>query len=182
MKATVLTGFKTPSGKTFLPGDTIEAEPEKLKILESRGRIRIEEVVPEVGQTINKSLTVDPTVPGASGTGLTGQPRTESDPIALAERIAIKFEAETPSDLGRPVIVEDGRVLACENDLPHVRMYAWVLINLRTGQPRPIDVAKAATDCHMTVPENTSRGVIRREGTYTGSMFNIGRAENATGT
>ena len=49
MKAIVLTGFKTATGKTFLPGDTIEAEPEKLKILESRGRVRIkpDQALPE---------------------------------------------------------------------------------------------------------------------------------------
>ena len=46
MKATCIEGFKTPSGKTFLPGDTIDSDPEKIKFLASKGRVRIEEVVP----------------------------------------------------------------------------------------------------------------------------------------
>jgi hypothetical protein len=84
----------------------------------------------------------------------------EPDPVVLAERVALKYESDTPNDPGRPVIVEDGHVLACENDLPHVRVFAWALINLRTGQDRPIDMKKAATDCHMTVPE--TRAAIAR--------------------
>lgn len=77
----------------------------------------------------------------------------QPDPVSLAERIGIKYESETPSTIGKPVIVDRGVVLACENDLPHVRMYAWALINMNTGEPRPIDLLKASRDCRLTIRE-----------------------------
>lgn len=77
----------------------------------------------------------------------------ETDPVEQAERVALKYEAETPSILGKPVIMDRGVVLACENDLPHVKVYAWVLIHLNTGEFRHLDISKASRDCRLTVPE-----------------------------
>ncbi|MHB8423260.1 MAG: hypothetical protein ACYDAM_10950 [Leptospirales bacterium] len=75
------------------------------------------------------------------------------DPEALAERIALKFEEVTPAILGKPVIVDRGHVLACENDLPHVKVYAWALLHLNTGEFRPLDISKAVKDCRLTTQE-----------------------------
>ena len=78
---------------------------------------------------------------------------TESDPVSLAERIAIRYESETPSILGKPVIVDRGVVLACEGDHPHVKVYAWALLHLNTGEARPLDISKAVKDCRLTARE-----------------------------
>jgi hypothetical protein len=80
VKATVIEGFKTPSGKAFLPGDTIEAEPEKLKILESRGRVRIE-VVPEV--VPEKALSVGDWVSFGPAPDRTGQIVSSEEGLAI---------------------------------------------------------------------------------------------------
>jgi len=77
----------------------------------------------------------------------------DQDPVELAERVALKFEADTPSIPGRPIIVDRGVVLACENDLPHVKAYAWALLHLNTGQARTIDLSRASRDCRLTIPE-----------------------------
>ncbi|MHB8421720.1 MAG: hypothetical protein ACYDAM_02965, partial [Leptospirales bacterium] len=75
------------------------------------------------------------------------------DPEALAERIALKFEEITPAILGKPVIVDRGHVLACEGDFPHVKVYAWALLHLNTGEFRSLDISKAVKDCRLTTQE-----------------------------
>ncbi len=90
----------------------------------------------------------------------TRETNPEPDPISIAERVALKFEKVTPSTLGKPVIVDRGVVLAYENDLPHVKVYAWSLVHLHTGRSLPIDTAKVAKDCKLSLSE--ARGAIDR--------------------
>ncbi|MHB1934584.1 MAG: hypothetical protein ACYCR5_09430 [Leptospirillum sp.] len=67
MKATVIEGFKSPSGKVFFPGDTIDSDPEKLKILESRGRVRIEVAPLSVGSWVRSDDRIGQVVSYAEG-------------------------------------------------------------------------------------------------------------------
>ena len=51
------------------------------------------------------------------------------------------------------MIVDRGVVLACEGDHPHVKVYAWALLHLNTGEFRPLDLSKVSRDCRLTVQE-----------------------------
>ncbi len=64
------------------------------------------------------------------------------DPITLAERIGIRFEAETPDEkaLGKPVFTYRGHVLAWEADPPHIKLYAWATCNLFPGRALSVDI------------------------------------------
>ena len=62
-----------------------------------------------------------------------------TDPITLAERVGIRFEAETPESLGNPVFQYRGHILAWENDTPETKVYAWGLVNLFPGRPLSVD-------------------------------------------
>ena len=66
------------------------------------------------------------------------------DPVSIAERVALKFEAETPSDLGKPVLTYRGHVLAWESDPPHIKIYSWATVHLFPGRPLTVDVEPVA--------------------------------------
>ncbi len=61
------------------------------------------------------------------------------DPISLAERAGIRFEAETPENLGKPIFWHRGVPLAWEKDTPKTKVYAWCLVNLFPGRPLALD-------------------------------------------
>lgn len=77
------------------------------------------------------------------------------DPITLAERIGIRFEAETPDEkaLGKPVFQYRGHVLAWEKDTAETKVYAWCLINLFPGRPLSVDIDNTARLLHLTPRE-----------------------------
>ncbi len=82
-------------------------------------------------------------------------PSGEIEPIdadTLIERIGIKYD--TPA-LGKAVLTHprDGSPLAFEGDPPHVRLFAWSLLNIPPGRAAPIDPAKAAKDCQLRLVE-----------------------------
>lgn len=69
------------------------------------------------------------------------------DPVTLAERIGIRFEAETPDEkaLVKPVFQYREHVLAWENDTPETKVYAWGLVNLFPGRPLAVDINSMAS-------------------------------------
>ncbi|MDA8027549.1 MAG: hypothetical protein M0Z25_01005 [Nitrospiraceae bacterium] len=77
------------------------------------------------------------------------------DPISMGERIGIKYASETPEDLGEPVIRHpaDGTPLAYVNDEPHVKVFAWVLLNLRFALSDQLDIGKLARKCRLSIGE-----------------------------
>ncbi len=68
-----------------------------------------------------------------------------TDPITLAERVGIRFEAEIPESLGNPVFQYRGHILAWENDTPETKVYAWGLVNLFPGRPLAVDINSMAS-------------------------------------
>lgn len=86
-------------------------------------------------------------------TDIQTQLMTGEDPVSLDERIGMKFGHETPGDLGVPVIRHpvDGTPLAFENDEPHVKVFAWALLNLRFARWEQLDIGKLATDCGLSI-------------------------------
>ncbi len=66
------------------------------------------------------------------------------DPVSIGERVGIRFENESPANLGKPVYWYKGVPLACENDPPHIRLYAWVTCHLFPGRPLSIDIEPTA--------------------------------------
>ena len=72
-------------------------------------------------------------------------PIEEADPVTLAERVGIRFEAETPENLGNPVFQYRGHILAWENDAPETKVYAWGLVNLFPGRPLAVDINSMAS-------------------------------------
>ena len=68
------------------------------------------------------------------------------EPVILAERIGMRFEAEIPDEkgLGSPVFTYRGHILAWEADPPHIRLYAWCLVNLFPGRPLTVDIDSTA--------------------------------------
>ena len=62
---------------------------------------------------------------------------------------------ETPMAFHAVVIASDGRMLATIADPPEVRVYAWVLLNLRFGPSvsRLTDLSKVALDCRLSLEE-----------------------------
>lgn len=89
------------TGAEYLPGERVDASPEKLRTWAERGLVRIE--------------------------------NTESSCLFSN---------------GRPT----GATLA---DLPHIRVFAWCLVNLRFGPFRssPTDLSKAAEECRLSIEE-----------------------------
>jgi len=92
------------------------------------------------------------------------------DPVSLAERIGIRFEAEIPTPegtggLGKPVFTYQGHVLAWEADPPHVKLYAWCTVNLFPGRPLAIDIDPVGRLLGLT-PAQVREAIIRlvREG------------------
>ncbi|MDA8112540.1 MAG: hypothetical protein M0T83_08815 [Nitrospiraceae bacterium] len=71
------------------------------------------------------------------------------DPETLAERVGIRFDG--PPALGKAVLTHprDGSALAFEGDPPHVRLFAWSLLNVPPGGAVQIDPAKAAKECQL---------------------------------
>lgn len=61
------------------------------------------------------------------------------DPVSISERVAIKYENETPEDLGKPVFWYKGVPLAWENDTAETKVYAWCLTDLFPGRPLSVD-------------------------------------------
>jgi hypothetical protein len=66
----------------------------------------------------------------------------------LIERVGIKYDIPA---IGKPVLAhpQDGRPLAFEGDPPHVRLFAWCLINVPPGGAVHVDTSKAAKDCQL---------------------------------
>ena len=62
---------------------------------------------------------------------------------------------EKPKVLYSVVIASDGRTLATTDDPPEVRVYAWVLLNLRFGPSvsRPTDLSNVALECRLSLEE-----------------------------
>ncbi len=61
-----------------------------------------------------------------------------------AERIGMRFEAETPENLGKPIFWYKGTPLAWENDTAETKVYAWCLTNLFPGRPLSVDIEPVA--------------------------------------
>ncbi|MHB8368809.1 MAG: hypothetical protein ACYDBP_03840 [Leptospirales bacterium] len=79
----------------------------------------------------------------------------EPDPVSLAERIGIRFEAEIPipegtGGLGKSVFTYQGHILAWEADPPHIKVYAWATVNLFPGRPLAVDIPSTATALQLT--------------------------------
>ena len=62
---------------------------------------------------------------------------------------------EKPMALHSVVIASDGRTLATTDDPPEVRLYAWVLLNLRFGPTfsHPTNLSKVALECRLSLEE-----------------------------
>lgn len=102
MEAYALHPLRSKStGAEYLPGERVDAPPEKLRTWEEMGLVRIE----------------------------------NSDSMRLFSN-------------GKAT----GATLA---DLPHIRIFAWSLVNLRFGPllSSPTDLSKAAEECRMPVEE-----------------------------
>lgn len=53
--------------------------------------------------------------------------------------------------IGRPVLCHpDSSPLAFEEDPPHIRLFAWALLNVSLSVPGQIDITKAAKDCRLS--------------------------------
>ena len=84
----------------------------------------------------------------------TNEPETAlADFDSLTERIGIRFDG--PEVSGEPVLFhkEDGRPLAYASDPPHIRLFAWALMNVSHVIPGLLDAAQIAKDCQLTVYE-----------------------------
>lgn len=66
------------------------------------------------------------------------------DPASLAEKVAIKYENESPTNLGSPVFWHKGTALAYENDTPVTKVYSWCLVSLFPGRPLSVDPESTA--------------------------------------
>jgi hypothetical protein len=86
------------------------------------------------------------------------QRQFDEDPVSMGERIGIKYGSETPDTLGDPVIRHpaNGAPLAYVNDEPHVKVFAWALLNLRFAPWEKLDIWKLATDCGLSTGEARS--------------------------
>lgn len=62
------------------------------------------------------------------------------EPESIAERVAIRFENESPADLGTPIFWHKGTPLAFENDAPVTKVYSWCAVSLFGGRPLNVDV------------------------------------------
>ena len=84
--------------------------------------------------------------------------------LSWAERGLVRIEDPSSSSRlfsnGRPT----GATLA---DLPHIRVYAWCLLNLRFGPflSSPTDLSKAAEECLLSIAETQEAfGKLLRDG------------------
>jgi hypothetical protein len=73
----------------------------------------------------------------------------QPDPVSLAERIGIKYEAEIPTPEGTgasesPSSPTRGMFSRGRPTPPHVRFYAWCTVNLFPGRPLAIDTEPVA--------------------------------------
>ena len=79
------------------------------------------------------------------------------------ERVAIfaeDSELHMMPEVSEPVITAFGQVLARTDDPPHIRVYAWSLVNLHPGKHLPVDI-----DClaHATkITKNEAGSAIER--------------------
>ena len=56
-------------------------------------------------------------------------------------------------EVSEPVITAFGQVLARTDDPPHIRVYAWSLVNLHPGKYLPIDINRLALAAKITKNE-----------------------------
>ena len=91
-------------------------------------------------------------------------PIEEADPVTLAERVGIRFEAETPENLGNPVFQYRGHILAWENDAPETKVYAWGLVNLFPGRPLAVDINSMASLLQLSPPRSQGGPIPTDEG------------------
>lgn len=77
------------------------------------------------------------------------------------------------------VLIKDGRVLATTTDPPHIRLYAWCLINLNTGLPRFIqknlnkDLQITGTELKNAIDRLVKSGDLVEHGKFTGKMYTV---------
>lgn len=78
----------------------------------------------------------------------------------ITERIGIRFDG--PEVSGEPVLFhpEDGRPIAYTSDPPHIRLFAWALMNVSHVITGSLDAARIARDCRLTASE--VRGALAR--------------------
>lgn len=165
MEAVVLKPFRVRStGKEYLPGDSVNAEPKKLLQWSEKGLVRL---IP--AQT--PSQDASPCPDQVSGQITIPEEATTETETALAdfdtltERIGLRFDG--PEVSGESVLShpEDGRPLTYTSDPPFVRVYAWVLMQVSHVIPVLIDPWKVAKDCRLTASEvRESLSQLVREG------------------
>ena len=74
-----------------------------------------------------------------------------SNDVARLERISIMVEDVEPQG---ERLCSGGKDLGVHaGDPPHIRTFAWCLVNLRVGKDLPVDISRLATDCRMTIRE-----------------------------
>lgn len=79
------------------------------------------------------------------------------------ERVALFTEDSKlymMSEVSEPVITAFGQVLERTDDPPHIRVYAWSLVNLHPGKHLPIDINRLAHAAKIT--KNEARSAIER--------------------
>lgn len=94
-----------------------------------------------------------PTSSGSSFLPETSPELPDSD--AQIERIGLRFDG--PEAAGEPTLRHpvDGQPLAFKEDAPHVRVFAWCLLNLRIGFPMEIDIPTVASACGLSHAETS---------------------------
>ena len=78
-------------------------------------------------------------------------PAMHSDDEVRLERVAIMAEDAEPRG---ERLYSGGKDLGVhEGDSPHIRVFAWTLLNLRVGRALPVDISRTAKDCHLSPRE-----------------------------
>jgi hypothetical protein len=78
-------------------------------------------------------------------------PGIHSDDAVRLERVAIMAEDIEPKG---PRLFSGGKDLGVhEGDPPHIRVYAWCLVNLNTGRPLSVDIDSTARILHLSPRE-----------------------------
>ena len=69
------------------------------------------------------------------------------------ERVGMRFEHEVAKDPGVPVVSQGEDVLAWSTDPPHIRLYAWGLLNLSFGKFLPINTGKVISSLRLSAQD-----------------------------
>ena len=78
-------------------------------------------------------------------------PFVYSDDEVRLERVAILAEDAEPR--GERLYSNGIDLGVHAGDPPHIRVFAWALLNFRVGRDLPVDVSRIAKDCHLTPRE-----------------------------